>query len=77
MSNVRTTEWLARQITEAFPWDIVPKYLIRDNDRAFGGAFKARLRATGIRDRTTSFRSRWQNGYVERLIGSIASARII
>jgi hypothetical protein len=33
-----TAEWLARQITEAFPWDTAPKYLIRDNDRAFGGA---------------------------------------
>jgi hypothetical protein len=39
-----TAEWLARQITEAFPWDSAPKYLIRDNDRAFGGAFKARVR---------------------------------
>ena len=66
-----TAEWLARQITEAFPWDSAPKYLIRDNDRAFGVAFKARLRAMGIRDRPTSFRSPWQNGYVERLIGSI------
>jgi transposase InsO family protein len=66
-----TAEWLARQITEAFPWDSAPKYLIRDNDRAYGAAFKARLRAMGIRDRPTSFRSPWQNGYVERLIGSI------
>src|SRR3984893_8955337 len=31
-----TAEWLARQITEAFPWESAPKYLIRDNDRAFG-----------------------------------------
>src|SRR6516164_7259762 len=66
-----TAEWLARQITEAFPWDSAPKYLIRDNDQAFGAAFKARVRAMGIRDRPTSFRSPWQNGYVERLIGSI------
>jgi len=42
-----TSEWLARQITEAFPWDGAPKYLIRDNDRAFGVAFKARVRAMG------------------------------
>jgi hypothetical protein len=42
-----TAEWLARQITEAFPWDRAPKYLIRDNDRTFGVAFKARLRADG------------------------------
>jgi transposase InsO family protein len=66
-----TAEWLARQITEAFPWDTAPKYLIRDNDRAFGVAFKARVRAMGIRDRPISFRSPWQNGYLERLIGSI------
>ena len=66
-----TAGWLARQITEAFPWNSAPKYLIRDNDRAFGGTFKARIQAMGIRDRPTSFRSPWQNGYVERLIGSI------
>src|SRR5437899_1990339 len=66
-----TAEWLARQITEAFPWDSAPKYLVRDNDRAFGIAFKARVRAMGIRDRPTSFRSPWQNCFAERLIGSI------
>jgi hypothetical protein len=55
-----TAEWLARQITEAFPWDRAPKYLIRDNDRAFGVMFKARIRAMGIRDRPTSFHSLWQ-----------------
>jgi transposase InsO family protein len=66
-----TAEWLAQQITEAFPWDSAPTYLVRDNDRAFAGAFIHRIRAMGIRDRPTSFRSPWQNGYVERLIGSI------
>src|SRR5262249_53526214 len=71
VTRTPTAEWLARQITEAFPWDSAPKYLVRDNDRAFGVALKARVRAMGIRDRPTSFRSPWQNGYVERLIGSI------
>jgi hypothetical protein len=28
-----TAEWLARQITEAFPWNEAPRYLIRDRDR--------------------------------------------
>jgi len=28
-----TAEWVARQITEAFPWDEAPHYLIRDCDR--------------------------------------------
>jgi hypothetical protein len=66
-----TAEWLARQITEAFPWDRAPTYIVRDNDRAFGSVFTRRIQAMGIRDRPTSFRSPWQNGHIERLIGSI------
>jgi len=66
-----TAEWLARQITEAFPWDTAPKYLIRDNDGAYGEFFRRRLRSMGIRDRSISPRSPWQNCYVERVIGSI------
>lgn len=66
-----TSEWLARQITEAFPWEEAPDYLIRDNDGAFGLVFRRRLEAMGIRDRPTSERSPWQNGHVERVIGSV------
>src|SRR5438067_7380617 len=29
-----TAEWVARQITEAFPWNEAPRYLIRDRDRS-------------------------------------------
>jgi hypothetical protein len=63
-----TAEWLARQITEAFPWDRAPTYIVRDNDRAFASVFTRRIQAMGIRDRPTSFRSPWQNGHVERRI---------
>jgi transposase InsO family protein len=66
-----TAEWLARQITEAFPWDRAPQYLIRDNDGAYGELFRRRLRSMGIRDRPIMPRSPSQNGYVERVIGSI------
>lgn len=66
-----TAEWLTRQITEAFPWYTVPTFRIRDNDGAYGEVFTRRLRAMGIRDRPIASRSPWQNGYVERLIGSI------
>ncbi len=66
-----TAEWIANQITEAFGWERTPHYLIRDCDRAYGIVFIRRLRSTGIRDRPTSPRSPWQNGYAERLIGSI------
>ena len=34
-------------------------------------SLRVRVRAMGIRDRPTSFRAPWLNGYVERLIGSI------
>ena len=66
-----TAEWIARQITEAFPWDEAPRYLIRDRDTSYGAAVTRRLRAMGIRDRPITPRSPWQNGHVERLIGSI------
>lgn len=66
-----TAEWIAQQITEAFPWDQTPKHLIRDRDASYGAVFKRRLATLAIRDHPTAPRSPWQNGYVERVIGSI------
>jgi transposase InsO family protein len=66
-----TAEWLARQITEAFPWASAPAYLVRDNDRAYGHIFTSRVMAMGIRDRPISPGSPWQNGIAERLIGTV------
>jgi transposase InsO family protein len=66
-----TAEWIARQITEAFPWNEAPRYLIRDRDCVYGAAVTRRLRAMGIRDKPIASGSPWQNGFAERLIGSI------
>ena len=66
-----TAEWVARQITEAFPWDGAPGYMIRDRDRICSAVVRRRLRAMGIRDKPIAPASPWQNGIVERLIGSI------
>ena len=66
-----TAEWVACQITEAFPWDESPRYMIRDRDQIYGTIVTRRLRAMGIRDKPTAPVSPWQNGFVERLIGSI------
>jgi len=66
-----TAEWIAQQITEAFPWDEAPGHLIRDRDARYGHAVKRRLATMGIRDHPTAPRSPWQNGHAERLIGSI------
>jgi hypothetical protein len=43
--------------------------LIRDGDRIYGTT--RRLRAMGNRDKPTAPASPWQNGFAERLIGSI------
>jgi transposase InsO family protein len=66
-----TADWISHQITEAFPRDQAPRYLIRDRDASYGHAVKRRLAAMGIRDRPTAPRSPWQNGHMERLIRSI------
>lgn len=71
MTRHPTAEWLAQQIVEAFPWDTAPRYLVRDNDCAYGPVFTSRIRAMGIRDHPISPRSPWQNPYVERLIGTL------
>jgi hypothetical protein len=42
-----TAEWIAQQITEAFPWNEAPRYLVRDGDRIYGTAVTRRLRAMG------------------------------
>jgi transposase InsO family protein len=66
-----TAEWIAHQIREAFPWDEAPRYLIRDRDRIYGNVVMRRIRTMGIRDKPIAPASPWQNGFAERLIGSI------
>src|SRR5262249_27336079 len=63
-----SAQWVAQQLTEAFGWKDAPRYLIRDRDCVYGDAFIRRVGVMGIRDRSVSARSPWQNGYVERLI---------
>jgi putative transposase len=45
-----TQAWLARQITEAFPWDTAPRFLLRDRDTSYGLCFQNRVRAMGIEE---------------------------
>jgi len=59
------------QITEAFPWDTAPRYLLRDRDASYGSEFCKRVDAMGIAEVVSAARSPWQNAYVERAIGSI------
>jgi putative transposase len=66
-----TAEWTGQQLREAFPFDQLPRYLLRDRDAIFGDAFRGQVRDMGIQEVLGTPRSPWQRAYVERVIGSI------
>src|SRR5205807_3650099 len=66
-----TVEWTGQQLREAFPFDQLPRYLLRDRDAIFGDAFREQVRDMGICEVLSAPRSPWQRAYVERVIGSI------
>jgi len=66
-----TAQWTAQQIVEAFPFDTVPQYLLRDGDGIYGDQVKRRMASLGINEIVTAPASPWQNAYVERVIGSL------
>jgi hypothetical protein len=61
-----TQVWLARQITEAFPWDTAPRFLLRDRDASYGQIYRDRVQAMAIEEIVTAPQSPWQNAYVKR-----------
>ncbi len=66
-----TARWTAQQLVEAFPYDEAPRFLIRDRDGSYDETVRERLSGMGIQEVVTARRSPWQNGFVERLIGSV------
>jgi len=66
-----TAEWTAQKLREAFPFDQIPRYLLRDRDKIFGEGFRRQVRDMKVQEVLTAPRSPWQRAYVERLIGSI------
>jgi len=66
-----TAEWTGQQLREAFPFDQLLRYLLRDRDRIFGDDFREQVRDMGICEVLSAPRSPWQRAYVERVIGSI------
>ena len=62
-----TAEWTAQQLREAFPFDQVPRYLLRDRDGIFGREFRKDVKAMGIKEVLSAPRSPWQRAYVERV----------
>ena len=66
-----TAQWTAQQLREAFPFEQIPRYLLRDRDKIFGDEFGRQVRDVNIEEVLSAPRSPWQRAYVERLIGSI------
>src|ERR1700759_2773697 len=63
-----TAEWVARQMTEAFPWNEGPRYMSWYRVPIYGAVSTRRLPTMGIRDKTIGRASPWQNGFAQRLI---------
>jgi transposase InsO family protein len=63
--------WAGQQLREAFPFEQLPRYLLRDRDSIFGHDFREQVLDMGIREVLSAPRSPWQRAYVERVIGSI------
>jgi putative transposase len=66
-----TAEWTGQQLREAFPFEQVPRYLLRDRDAIFGEEFRRQVTDMGIHEVLSAPRAPWQRAYVERVIGSI------
>ena len=66
-----TAPWVWRQLLEATPWGQQPRYLIRDRDRSYGGAFIYKARAIGIKTVLTAVRAPKANAIAERVVGTL------
>ena len=71
VADAPNAAWTGQQISEAFPWDTAPRFLLRDRDGIYGQEFKERVSWMGIEEVVIAARSPWQNPFVERLTGSI------
>ena len=63
--------WVVQQLRQATQFGRQPRYLFRDNDGIYGHGVSAFLKPCGIREVRAAYRSPWQNGTVERLVGSV------
>lgn len=66
-----TAEWTAMQLTQAFPFDTAPRFIIRDRDKIYGEAVRQAIRDIGSEEIVISAQSPWQNGYCERVVGTL------
>jgi transposase InsO family protein len=66
-----TARWVIQQLRETFPDQPTHRFLIYDNDSIFSSAVTHAIEGFGINPKRTAFRSPWQNGTAERVVGSV------
>lgn len=70
-THIPTTQWLIQQFLNAFPGECPYKYLVCDNGRIFNDDFKRDVETFfNLKVVKTARYSPWQNGVMERLVGS-------
>ena len=52
-----TAEWTAQQLREAFPFDQIPRYQLRDRDRIYDGEFPEDVKTIEIKEVLSAPRS--------------------
>lgn len=66
-----TAEWTVQQLREAFPFEQILRYLLRDRDQIFGAEFGKDVIAMGTKEVLSAPGSHWQRAFVERVIGTV------
>jgi transposase InsO family protein len=63
--------WTGQQLVNAFPFEMAPRFLLRDRDSIYGTEFMRRVAGLGMQEKLIAPRSPWKNPHVERLIGTL------
>ena len=66
-----TDAWIAQQLREGTPYALVPRFLIRDNDRKFGEQSASVAKTSGIEVLRIPYRAPRANAVCERFLGSV------
>jgi transposase InsO family protein len=66
-----TDAWVAQQLREATPFGEGPRFLIRDNDKKYGGQFQGVVNGADIDILNTPVEAPRANAFCERFLGSL------
>jgi transposase InsO family protein len=66
-----SARWVIQQLRETLPDEAAHRYLIYDNDSIFPTSVTGAIKSFEIDPKRTAFRSPWQNGTAERVVGTV------